>query len=113
MSNSWGVSGAEPQKREEAMTIENEKTLVTIRLRGGDASDARDAIAVDLDLGTVTDGAEWSALVERAALETLLNNTGASMVGEPLPWDGSRFGDGHGTVERVDGRIVGEGCYAR
>ena len=90
-----------------------ESNLVTIRLRGGDASDARDAIAVDLDLGTVTDGAEWSALVERSALETLLNNTGAEQVGEPLPWDGSRFGDGHGTVERVEGRIVGEGCYAR
>jgi hypothetical protein len=44
---------------------------------------------------------------------SLLRATDATQIGEPEPWDGSRFGDGNGgTVEIVDGEIEGDGLNA-
>ena len=86
--------------------------VVIALLRGGDASDARDAVCVDLDRGIGTRGEDWAALVRRDRLDALLSATGATLLGEPTTWDGSRFGDGsRGCVEREGGEIVGEGLY--
>ncbi len=89
----------------------NVKNLVIVNLRNGDASDARSALAVDLDPGSVA--WHWSALVDRDLVAQLAEETGAEIDGDPEAWDGSRFGDGAGTVEIIDGRLVGTGAYAR
>ena len=85
------------------------KDLVVIGLLGGDACDAHDAVALDLDTG----GKHWDALVERSAIDALLSKTGAQVADDPEPWDGSRFGDGDGTVEIIDGALVGRHAYER
>ncbi len=87
------------------------QNFVIVGLRGGNASDARSAVAVDLDPGSVA--AHWSALVDRGLVDQLAEETGAEIDGDPEAWDGSRFGDGAGTVEIVEGRLVGTGAYAR
>lgn len=87
------------------------KDLVIVGLKGGDASDARSAVAVDLDMGDVRPN-QWAALVDRDLVAQLAEETGAEVVSDPKPWDGSRFGDGAGTIERVDGKLVGSSCYA-
>lgn len=84
--------------------------FVIVHLRGGSAENADDAVCVDLDRG-LTRGEEWSALVAKERLDVFLHNSGAEQLGEPEPWDGSRFGDGNGTVEIVDGEIEGTGLY--
>lgn len=83
--------------------------LVVVGLKGGDASDAAAAVAIDLDAGNY--GGAWLALVERSRVNELVNNTGAELAREARPWDGERFGDGAGTVELVDGAIVGTHAY--
>ncbi len=90
------------------------QNFVIVGLRGGDASDARSAVAVDLDPGNARSG-EWLALVNRGLVDQLAEETGAEVVdaGEGGPWDGARFGDGAGSVEIVEGRLVGTGAYAR
>lgn len=88
--------------------------LTIVGLRGGDAGDSDDAIAVDLDLGTVTNGSEWRALVRRDRVRHLLARTGATLVEDEGIWDGSVFGDGNGgTVELINGNIVGDGLNRR
>lgn len=86
--------------------------LVVVGLRGGNAEDATAAVCVDLDRGLVTNGEEWAALVLPERVQELAEQTGAEIVRGPECWDGSRFGDGNGgTVEIVDGEIVGSGLY--
>lgn len=87
--------------------------FVVVYLRGGSAEDANDAVCVDLDRGLTTRGEQWSALVARDRIDVFFHNSGAEQIGEPEPWDGSRFGDGNGgTVALVDGEIEGTGLYA-
>jgi hypothetical protein len=84
--------------------------LVVVRLRGGDVSNSNAAVCVDLDLGTVTHGEEWAALVREDRVAELLRECGAERVGEAEPWDGSPFGDGNGgTVALEDGDVDGDG----
>lgn len=83
--------------------------LLVVTLDGGDASDADAALAVDLDAG----GGRWSALVRRDRIAETLTKTGAAQHGEPVAWDGERYGDGSGVVWReTDGSIAGNGCYS-
>jgi hypothetical protein len=85
--------------------------LCIMRLRGGVASDAIDAVCVDLDPGSVEH--EWSALVRRDRIANLLHNTGAEQVGEARIWYGETFGDGNGgTVTLVAGTVAGSGLNA-
>lgn len=89
-------------------------TILRVDLDGGDVGDSWDAICVDCDLGAVSTGAEWSALVRSDRLEALLHHARAQLVGSPRVWDGDCFGDGNGgTVERQsDGSIAGDGLNA-
>ena len=84
------------------------KSLVIVGFRGGDASNAHVAWAVDVDQGS---GPVWLALVEAEFVSELAVDTGGVVAVDAEPWDGSRFGDGAGTIERVDGKLVGTGCY--
>lgn len=87
--------------------------LVIVGLRGGDAGDSRDAVCVDLDPGTVSAGLEWAALVRPDRVAGLVAATGAEVVRGPDAWDGEPFGDGNGgTVEWIDGAVVGNGLNA-
>lgn len=88
----------------------SKKNLVIVGLKGGNASDARSALAVDLDPGFASRG-EWLALVDLDLVPQLAEETGATWDDVSEPWDGSRFGDGAGTVARVNDRIVGSGAY--
>lgn len=89
-------------------------SLVVVGLKGGDASDAKAAVCVDLDRGLVTNGEEWAALVRVDRIDELLEQTEAEIVSGPTAWDGRTFGDGNGgTVERrKDGTVHGNGLYA-
>ena len=85
--------------------------LIQVGLVGGDASNARSAVCVDLDRGHAAE--EWAALVRPKKVQALLDETGAIEVSR-ADWEGEPFGDGNGTVERLaDGSIAGDGLYAR
>ncbi len=103
------VEALVPLLRREGLLVE----LVVVGLAGGDSSDARAAVCVDLDRGNVTGGEEWAALVRPDRVAELVEQTCAKLVRGPVAWDGARFGDGNGgTVEIVDGQIQGAGLYA-
>ena len=87
--------------------------LVTVVLRDGRADDATAAVCLDLDRGLAIAGT-WAAIVRRDRVGELLGQTGTVLVRGPLPWDGSRFGDGSGgTVERDEhGEVAGDGLNA-
>lgn len=90
----------------------NAINLVTVGLRGGDSSEAKAAICVDLNPGDVRP-IEWAALVRRDRVEELVEQTGAELMDGPTPWDGAKFGDGTGgTVKLVGGAVVGNGFHA-
>jgi hypothetical protein len=97
-----------------AHAAELDAEFVIVKLRGGDASDATDAVCVDCDPGSVT-SYEWRALVRRDRVGALLCNCGADLVGEAVDWDGEEFGDGNGgTVRReASGAVVGDGLYEK
>jgi hypothetical protein len=89
----------------------HDKTLAIVGLKGGDASEAKAAVCVDLDRGNVTNGEVWAALVRGDRINDLLEQTGATLIRVDA-WDGSRFGDGNGgTVEMIDGEVKGSGLY--
>lgn len=95
------------------MTQLTASDFAAVYLTGGDAGQAKAALAVDLTgCGGFGDrpAYEWAALVQPSRIDELLAQTGAEQVYGPVPWDGRPFGDGNGgTVGWPEGASAPEG----
>ena len=92
----------------ELQTIAAEDSeLVVALLHGGTWDHTSAAVCVDTDRGDAAE--DWAAVVRRDRLQELVCETGATLDAEPTVWDGSRFGDGAGSIERFGDEVHGSG----
>lgn len=91
----------------QAIAAEEESELVVALLTGGTWDHSYAAVCVDTDRGNASE--DWAAVVRRDRLQELVRETGATLDAEPTIWDGSRFGDGAGSIERFGDEVHGSG----